>query len=586
MALDAVFLKALVSELNGRLAGARVDKVQQPEPDSVLLSLRAHEGNIRLFISARQGSARLNVTGRRFENPDSPPMFCMLLRKHLSGARILSVTQPENERLAYINIEAPDEMGVLSEKKLIVEMMGRGTNIVLTDASGRVTDSLRRVGSAVSEGRSVLPGLYYAPPPQQDRPCFFGMDGGKLRKLVEEAPEGMTADKWLLSTFSGLSPLICREICFRAVGDVSPAMSELDEAGKMSLRISMEAIIDSVRCGELVPFMLKKNGRPQEFSFMPIKQYGGEMNGEVRACFSELLDEFYVRREEADSIRRRSQDLNRAVKTARDRLTRRLGAQREELARSGDREKYRRSGDLITANMYRLTKGLSEFETEDFYEDGCPQINISLDPLKTPQQNASAYYRAYNKAKSAEEHLTRLIADGDSELEYLDSVADELERAASGRDLSDIRAELVQSGYIREQSKDRRSKQQSAGPMRFISSSGLEILVGRNNAQNDILTLKTAVKSDVWLHTQKIHGSHVIIRCCGTQPDEQTLTEAASLAAFYSQGRNSAKVPVDYTQVRFVKKPNGARPGMVIYTDYRTVLAEPSGELAENLAAK
>ncbi|MBR6562064.1 MAG: NFACT family protein, partial [Oscillospiraceae bacterium] len=307
-----------------------------------------------------------------------------------------------------------------------------------------------------------------------------------------------------------------------------------------------------------------------------IGQYGTGMETERCGSFSALLDAFYGRREKALRMQRRAQDLTRTVKTALDRLTRKLALQREELRRTGERETFRRRGDLITANMWRLEKGARVLECEDYYQDECPTVEIPLDPLKTPQQNAAKYYKEYNKLKAAETHLTAQIEKGEKELDYLYSVLDLLSRAESEKDLSEFRRELTETGYLRAQKQKKKEKPVTTKPLRFLSGAGLEIAVGRNNAQNDHLTLRDARRTDYWFHTQKIHGSHVILRCGDAQPDEQSVHEAALLAAWYSQGRMSGKVAVDYTMVRFVRKPAGALPGKVIYTDYRTLFVEPT----------
>ena len=323
--------------------------------------------------------------------------------------------------------------------------------------------------------------------------------------------------------------------------------------------------------------------KPKDFSFLPIRQYGGALTCSVRESFSALLDEFYLRRDRAEAMRRRSQALTRTVRTTRDRTAKKLALQREELRRSADRETLRRKADLITANLYRMKKGDCVLCAEDFYADGCPEVEIPLDPLKTPQQNAAALYKRYQKAKTAERHLTGLIAEAEQSLRYLDSVLDELQRAGSEQDLAEIRNELRAAGYLRREKASKREKSQPRAPLRFVSDSGYEILVGRSNTQNDELTHRIARRTDIWLHVQKIHGSHVIIRARDSTPDEQTLAQAASLAVYFSQARGGGKTPVDYTMARCVRKPSGALPGMVLYTEYQTILAESDEPLAHRL---
>lgn len=586
MPLDAVFLTGLTQELETRITGARIDKVQQPERDLLLLSLRTHDGNAKLLVNGGVGSARVHLTQGSFENPQEPPMFCMLLRKHLVGARIESLVQPEFERLLILNLDARDEMGTAVKKQLVVEMLGRQSNVILVGPEGHIIDCMRRVDSAMSEVRPVLPGMLYRLPPRQEKPVLFDTDAERRRALLEVMEPGMAVDKWLLNTFSGLSPLTCRELCHRAFGESSPRFQSLMEAQRDALLTAMDDLTQRVAAGVLQPVMLLDGVQPKDFSFWPIAQYGGALTCTQSESFSALLDEFYLRRDKAEAMRRKSQALTRLVKTIRDRTSKKLALQQEELKRSTDREALRRKADLITANLYRMKKGDRTLVAQDFYAEGCPDVEIPLDPLKTPQQNAAALYKSYQKSKTAEAHLTKLIDEASQSLRYLNSVLDELARAESERDLVEIRAELRATGYLRREKTSKREKTQPRAPLRFISSTGYEILVGRSNTQNDELTHKIARRTDIWLHTQKVHGSHVIIRAGDTQPDVQTLAEAASLAVYYSQARDGGKTPVDYTMVRFVRKPSGALPGMVLYTGYQTCMAESDEALVERLRTK
>ena len=574
MPLDAITLRALASELRNTLEGAKIDKIQQPEKEVLILTLRTGEGNRRLLISASVSGARVHFTEQSFENPAEPPMFCMLLRKHLVGARIRELIQPEGERLLLFRLAARDELGDESEKTLAVELIGRSTNVVLVGADGRIIDCMRRMEYA-GEGRGMLPGLLYRLPPRQDKTPFLSCTEQELAAKLAAFEPGAELAGELLRSFSGLSPLLCRELAYR-----SRAERELLLENALALR-------ETVAAGEFCPTLLSVDGAAREYSFMPLNQYGPEACNERFDSFSQLLDAFYARRDRLESRRRRSRELTRSVKGAYERLARKLAAQREELAATARREQIRRDAELITANLYRLEKGARSLVCEDYYEEGCPEVTIALDPLKTPQQNAAALYREYNRKKAAEEHLTVLIASGEKQLEYLAAVLGEIERAETERDLSDIRRELVATGYLkppRGGMKGERSKPQA--PRRFRSSDGLEILVGRSNVQNDELSFKLARRTDLWLHAQRLHGSHVILRTDGLEPPAGSVAEAASLAAYYSQGREAGKVKVDITQVRHVKKPSGALPGAVLYTEYSTVLATPDEALAEKLKVK
>ena len=571
MPLDAICLSALTAELREKLDGAKIDKVQQPERDMLILSLRGRSGNFRLLLAAGAGNARVHITGESMENPAEPPMFCMLLRKHLVGARIASLEQPDHERMLALELDTRDEMGDLSRKKLVVEMIGRSANVILVGADGRIIDCMRRMDFAGDAERRLLPGMIYRLPPKQNKTDFFSSDSGIRRALIAGADREMPVDKWLLDRFSGLSPLICREMAFRCGGSFDTLPEQLD------------ALHDTVIAGDFTPYMLLDGDKPRDFSFMPIRQYGDSMKGESFDSFSALLDAFYARRDRAERQRRRSHELSRSIKTLRDRLVRKLAGQTEELQRTTGRDEIRKNAELITANMYRLKKGDRELLCEDYYQPECPEVKIPLDPLKTPQQNAAAMYKEYNKLKAAEEHLTVLIDQGEKQLDYLNSVLEELSRAETEKDISDIRRELMETGYMKKARGAKPERIKAQAPLRFVSDDGLEILIGRSNTQNDELTTKLARRTDYWLHTQKVHGSHVIVRCDGLEPPETTLEQAASLAVYYSQGRDSGKVPVDYTMVRFVRKPSGAMPGKVIYTDYKTLLAESDEDLAHRL---
>ncbi len=571
MALDTVMLSALAAELRPKLEGARIDKVRQPEREQVLLSIRNKGENMRLLINAGAGSGRVALTGQSFENPAEPPMFCMLLRKYLVGARIEKLTQPNWERLLMVDIISHNELGDSVCLKLAIELMGRNSNLVLVGDDGRIIDCLRRMEYGGDVQRRMLPGMIYRLPPAQKKPLIFDCDRAQIESALNSSEDGKPLDKRLLDSFSGLSPLVCRELVHRAFYDIS------------CLPDALEAFLESVRAGEFTPTLLTKDGKPAEYSFMQLKQYGSEYEQQSLNSFSELLDAYYSKRELSERRRRRARELSHSVKTARDRIQRKLVCRLEELERTYGREEIRKNAELLTANMYRVKRGDSSVTVEDYYTDGCPSVEIKLDILKTPQQNAAAMFKEYNKLKTAEIHLTALVAEGEKQLDYLNSVLDELERAETERDLAEIRRELLETGYLKKQKGAKPDKSKKQGPMRFISSDGYEILVGRSNSQNDELTTKTARRTDIWLHTKSVHGSHVIISCEGREPPERTIAEAASIAAYYSQGREGGKTAVDYTAVRFVRKPSGSMPGKVVYTDYRTVMAEADEALCEKL---
>ena len=571
MPLDAVVIHAIKEELEKELIGARIDKVQMPERDVLLLSVRGNMGNRKLLLSANTGSARIQFTENVYENPSEPPMFCMLMRKHLVGARIQSITQPDFDRLLVLDLSVRDEMGILTEKKLVMELMGRASNIILVDDKGNIIDCIRRADFGENAMRRLLPGMIYRRPLPQEKTPFFAADDEQRTEIGRRCALSANPEKSIMEFFSGLSPLISRELVYRCHGQTE----FLPEA--------MDALKESVVKSEFEPVILMREGNPFDFSYMRISQYGETMELAEYSSFSELLDAFFSQKDHAESMRRKSRDLLHKTKSARDRTQRKLNARRQEMEKADDREQIRKEADLITANIYKLKKGMASFSCEDFYEPDCPERVILLDPLKTPQQNAAQKYKEYNKLKNAREHLTKLIEENTAQLDYLNSVMDEIERAESERDLAEIRRELITTGYLRTKKNARKEKVRAQGPLCFQSDDGFRILVGRNNAMNDDLSIRKARRTDYWLHTKSVHGSHVIIVCDDQTPPARTIEQAAAIAAYYSQARAGGKTPVDFTMVRNLKKPSGAMPGFVIYHVYETILAEPDEQLVMRL---
>ncbi|MCI9240796.1 NFACT RNA binding domain-containing protein [Oscillibacter sp.] len=579
MAIDAICLQAVAGELRPQLLGLRVDKVQQPARDQVVLLFRGK----RLLLNAGAGAPRLQLTEILRDNPAEPPMFCMLLRKHLSGARVAGLTQPPLERLVKIEFDASDELGRAGRRTLVLEAMGRRSNLILLDGEGRVIDSLRRVDADMSAARQVLPGLFYQPPASTGRlPFLEETEEGFSARFAAAAAE-KTLDAFLLDQYFGLSPLMARELAFQAAGDVDARVFQMGGPGP--LWRALEDFQNRVREERFTPVCLLRDGKPLDFACVPVGQYGGAAECVAYPSFSALLDAFYEAREKQERARQRGADLLRAASTARDRLRRKLALQEKEYAATQDRDKLRIQGDLITANLYRMERGQARLECENYYEAGAP-ASIPLDPLLTPQQNAAKYYKRYAKAKTAEKYLREQMDLARRDLEYLESVLAEIAQAETEADYLDIRAELREAGFLKKQGRGKKEKSRPAAPWEFCTSSGLRVLAGRNNRQNDKLTLKDADRRDLWLHTQKIHGSHVILRCAGRTPSEEDIAEAAMVAAWFSQARESGNVPVDYTEVRNVKKPAGGRPGMVIYTTCRTVNVTPEEAAVERLRAK
>ena len=576
MPFDAVFLHAVTEELRPQLVGSRIDKIQMPARDLVLLQFHGLGGSGKLLLSASSASPRLHVTKESFENPAQPPMFCMLLRKHLSGARIAALEQPPMERLVDITLDCTDEMGEPSQKHLILELMGRNSNLILTAADGHIIDCLRRVDFEMSEKRQVLPGLFYHLPPATGKQDPTAVTEEELKNSLCAA-FGMF-DKWLLDTFGGLSPLVCREISFSLFGDVEVDLDTLSLDTKLAAAEKLLSVFSGLH-HDTQPVMVLNGERPADFSFRPIRQYGTAREERVFESFSQLLDGFYAARDHADRMRQKTQALTKTVSNLQSRTARKLENQRKELTATYGRERLRQLGDIVTANIHAIQRGQPRLTAVDFYDPDMKQIDIPLSVQLSPQQNAARFYKDYTKAKNAEKILTEQIAKGEIELAYLGSILDELQRAETEKDVAEIRQELVQGGYVRDTDRKKQMKVKPTAPMEFMSSEGFAILVGRNNRQNDELTLKQSAKSDLWLHVQKLHGSHVIVRCEGRTPGDDTVTEAAQLAAWYSEARQSQNVPVDVTPVKQIKKPAGGKPGMVIYHEYRTVIVNPKGEI-------
>ena len=587
MPLDALCLSGLVYELNTALVGGKIDKIYQPGRDEVVLAVRAPKGNVKLLLSANPSHPRPQLTELSRENPDTPPMFCMLLRKHLTGARILDIAQPHLERAVDFKLEALDELGDRVERRLVLEAMGRRANLILLDGEGRIVDCLRRVDGDMSASRQVLPGLFYRLPPAQEKEDPTALTREEWEERLLAVSGDWRADQWLLDHFGGMSPLICRELAHRAGGRTDVTLEELGEVGCLRLAGELERLFTSVKDNNFTPTLITIGNHPKDFTFLPVEQYGDGAALTAWPTFSAMLDRFYEQRESLERVKQKGQDLIRSVTNARDRTARKIGNQERELEATRDRERLRQFGDIITSNLYAMEKGMKVLRTVDYYDPEGKEVDIPLDFLLTPQQNAAKYYKEYNKAKTAEEMLTIQLEKGRRELDYLNSVLENITLAEGERDLQEIRQELTDTGYLRRQSKAKdRGRRVSSKPMEFRSSTGLRISVGKNNTQNDLLTCKQAFKSDIWFHTQKIHGSHVILWTEGEAPDLKSLNEAAVLAAWFSQGRESSKVPVDYTPVKYVKKPAGARPGMVVYTTYETAWVTPDEALVKRLRVK
>ena len=563
MAFDAFYLSAVLDEIRA-LQEPRVEKIHQPARDTVILHLRHREGRCKLLFAMNPTAPRLHLTTANPENPPEPPMFCMLLRKHLSGGRLLEISQPPMERCAIFTFECMDEMGDLVQRKLIAELMGRTCNLYLLSPEGRIIDCLRRIGLDESAKRQALPGLYYQDPEPVTKKNPLELTTEDYVNLLSEPGADILADR-LMDNLGGLSPLVCREAALFATGDVD---ARLENTDKETVAEKLFLFFDEC-LHRPAPYYYAQNGTPKQFAFCPIRQYGQQDRAEN---FSGLLDMFYTVRDRNDAMRQKSQSVRKTVQNACTRLTRKIAVQEKELAATYDRERLRQLGDILTANLHKMVKGQTLVQVEDFYDEEMKTIEVALSPLLSPQQNAAKYYKDYTRMKTAEKELTRQIELASGELEYLKSVLDELSRADSDQALEEIKQELQAGGYLRPDAGKKRIKTGKLPPLRFESTDGFPIYVGRNNRQNEELTFKSARKDDIWLHASKVHGSHVIIACAGQNVPDDTITQAAQLAAHYAETAGGQNIPVDVTPVRQVKKiPNG-KPGMVIYHTYKTVI--------------
>lgn len=576
MALDGIYIRHVKNEIEAKLIGGRVDKIYQPNRDELLFSFRTKEENLKLLISARPNTARVHFTEVAVENPKQPPMLCMLLRKKLLSAKLLSVRQNGLERALLFDFDSVNELGDHVTLTLAVEIMGKYSNIIFVNEDGKIIDALKRVDAEMSSERLIFPGLIYRDPPAQDKLCILEATIEEIYSRIISVPKPMPLSKALMSVLQGISPVISREIEHIASRgrEISTAdMTSYDITRlKNALGVLKETAADI--SGKPVT-VLDLNRKPIDFAFMEINQYGSGAQTREEESFSKLLDRFYAERDRIERMRVRSADILKILSNRSDRLSRKINNQKAELDECDKKDDLRIKADLINANLYAIPKGASEADLQNFYEEGSPMLKVRLNPSHTPSQNAQRYYKDYRKAKTAEIKLNEQIKLGMEELEYVDSVFYALTEAESEQDLDEIRTELAEQGYIKAQYK--KGKPNAAGkPLKFMTEDGFTVLVGRNNKQNDKLTLKDANNNDYWFHTKNIHGSHVILVTEGREPSAEAMTFAAALAAKHSKAKDSAQVPVDYTKVRHVSKPQGSKPGMVLYVNYKTIFVDPN----------
>lgn len=578
MALDAATLALTARELKRTLGDARIDKIFEPTRDEVVLNLRMRSGAARLFLSARSGSARVCLTQETFENPQTPPSFCMLLRKHFTGGRLLDIRMIDGERIVFFDFACVNEMGDNVVNTIAAELMGRYSNIVLVQ-NGRIIDALKRVDFEDSDIRQLLPGLVYTLPPRPDRPLLMQAEPADIVEAI--AQRDLPVAQALMKTCGGCCPALCREAAYRAFGTRDVAANRMTQEERAQLEKSLNGMQEAWRAGGEPTEVVSDDGRPIEFSFLPLTQYTGGASLIRFDSYSELLEGYYASKDKAERLRQKSKDLHKTVKSMHERAVRKLAARREEQQKSEESDELRVFGELLSANLWAIKKGDRSATVTNYYDGS--EVTIPLDVRLSPTENAQKYFKEYKKRRTAAKMLTELIEQSEHEIAYLESVLYEVESAGGEAELGEIRAELKAQGYLKYY-KVKDKKQKPADVLRYRSSDGFAILVGRNNVQNDKLTLKTARGRDVWFHVKDAPGSHVVVMSEGREVPDSTKTEAAILAALHSgSGDSGAKIAVDYTEVRNVWKANGAKPGMVLYDNYETAYVVPDPALAERL---
>lgn len=575
MAFDVIFATAVAKELDGALAGARVEKVYQPSKEEMLLFCRVGRETKKLIVSSSPASARVCFTETAGENPAAPPMFCMLLRKHLAGAQIENVETVGFERAIKITFACRDELGFECRRYLIAEIMGKYSNIIFAgddDGKMKILGVTKPVDMTTSRVRQLLPGMIYQSPPPQDKASPLDETEEGFLSRFENYPQGKDAERFFIDAYLGFSPVVAREIVHRAGCDGMTA----GEADAKRLASDFLALMEKVKNGEFVPYAVYgTGGEPEEFSYTEITYLPGA--GKRFESFSALLSAFYGKKAEAETLKNRVGATEALIVTAKKRLTKKLDILSAELEECKDAEKYRRWGELITGSLYMLTGKAGEATVTDYYSDPPRAVTIPLDEKLTASQNAARYYKKYNKLKTARTIAAEQAEKARAELEYLKTVEASLALCECAADVSEIREELMKTGYLRRPVQVKGQKPKKTEPMYFHTSLGREIICGKNNTQNDFLSTKLAEKSDWWFHVKGGAGSHVIMRCGPDEdPDARDFTEAAQAAAFFSDERASANVAVDYTLAKFVKKPSGSAPGHVIYTDYYTAYVNPA----------
>ncbi len=582
MALDGIFLSAIKDEIQGWI-GSRIDRIYQPMSQEIIILLRRPKENIKLLISANSNCARINFTKNDFSNPKKPPMFCMLLRKHLENGRLNSVSQEGFDRVINLEFETRNQIGNKVVYILSVEIMGRHSNIILYNKEdGIIVDAIKRVSSSMSSIRPILPKTKYSHVPSQKKLNILDCDSAAVvNKIVEQKDAFL--DQALTLTMEGFSPVVSREL---STGVRDKVLGDFDINDKTIIFDRIQKLKQKIINKEYVFVVLMNQDKPAEFSFMDINQYGESYNKKFFSTASELLDFFYLKRDHIERLHKFSDNIINYLKSKISRAERTLNVRQRELKTFSNKNEYKKYGDLLSANLNKVSKGQTSVVVENFY-DSNKTITLKIDPDKTPIQNVQKYYKIYKKTKNAKVKLNELIIQAQNEIDFLESELDLICRTTNEEEINEIIEELREQNYYLQatnnKSKSGKKAKNKIKPFKFISSDGFIIWCGKNNKQNDILTTKKANKDDVWLHTHDIHGSHVIIFTDGRKVSDKTLEEAAVIAAYNSKGRNGSKIPVDYTEIRNVHKPKGAKPGMVIFEKQKTIFVDPSSEIVDSL---
>lgn len=576
MALDGIVVNNIVCELREKLIGGKIDKIFQPEKDEIVLSIRSQNDTYKLLLTANPNYPRIHITNLVKDNPQSPPMFCMLLRKHITNGRIVDIVQPELERVIELHIHAPNQIGDTVLNKLIIEMMGKHSNIIFVDQNNKILDAIKHITHEISRIREVLPGgEYFLPPTEKINPLDETFEGF-CKTFKDIAPDLLP--KRFINRYIGFSTLISNEILYR----YSLRNEFAEEVDIALLWEHFSRLIKDINESKFSPVLyMESDDKPFDFSSFDIFQYHNYKQIQCNSI-SETIESFYQERDKKDRLKQKSEDIKKHIQILLGRSIRKHEHLEEKIVDSRDKEKYKIWGDLILSNIHSLSKGDTTFTTINYYSPQMDEITITLDEQLTPPQNAQKFYKMYNKMKNTEITSMKLLEEIKTEINYLEGILDSISNCGDEADIDQIKQELSTQGYIRSVKTKKKANVQSQ-PLHYVSSDSFHIYVGKNNFQNDELTLKFAQKTDTWFHTKAIHGSHVIVKNEGQPLPDTTLFEAATLAAYYSKGRGSSKVEVDYTVVKNVKKPSGAKPGMVIYVEYKTIIVEPDEKLINSL---